>query len=76
MFYVKVTQMCSTLRDPMDYTVHGILQARILEWIAISFSSVLLDIVTGNFCQDNVYKQCLGGCYFYKKSVFSEEVLQ
>jgi len=22
----------------MDYTVHGILQARILEWVAISFS--------------------------------------
>ena len=24
--------------DPMDYTVHGILQARILEWVAVSFS--------------------------------------
>ena len=31
---VKVTQSCSTLCDPMDYTVHGILQARILEWVA------------------------------------------
>ena len=27
---VKVAQPCLTLRDPMDYTVHGILQARIL----------------------------------------------
>ena len=27
---VKVTQLCPTLCDPMDYTVHGILQARIL----------------------------------------------
>ena len=35
---VKVTQSCPTLCDPMDYTVHGILQARILEWIAVSFS--------------------------------------
>ena len=26
------------LRDPMDYTVHGILQARILEWVAFPFS--------------------------------------
>ena len=26
---VKVTQSCLTLCDPMDYTVHGILQARI-----------------------------------------------
>ena len=35
---VKVGQSCSTLCDPMDYTVHGILQARILEWVAIPFS--------------------------------------
>ena len=33
---VKVTQLCPTLCDPMDYnTVHGILQARILEWVAV-----------------------------------------
>ena len=31
---VKVSQLCLTLCDPMDYTVHGILQARILEWVA------------------------------------------
>ena len=31
---VKVAQLCPTLCDPMDYTVHGILQARILEWVA------------------------------------------
>ena len=24
--------------DPMDYTVHGILQARVLEWVAVPFS--------------------------------------
>ena len=35
---VKVTQSCLTLGDPMDYTVHGILQARILEWVAFPFS--------------------------------------
>ena len=35
---VKVTQLCLTLCDPKDYTVHGILQARILEWVAFSFS--------------------------------------
>ena len=35
---VKVTQSCLTLCDPMDYTVHGILQARILERIAFPFS--------------------------------------
>ena len=35
---VKVAQLCPTLYDPMDYTVHGILQARILEWVAFPFS--------------------------------------
>ena len=35
---VKVTQSCLTLCHPMDYTVHGILQARILKWVAIPFS--------------------------------------
>ena len=35
---VKVTQSCPTLCDPMYYTTHGILQARILEWAAFPFS--------------------------------------
>ena len=35
---VKVAQSCLTLWDPMDYTVHRILQARILEWVAFPFS--------------------------------------
>ena len=35
---VKVVQSCPMLCDPMDYTVHGILQARILEWVVIPFS--------------------------------------
>ena len=35
---VKVAQLCPTLCDPMDYTVHGLLQARILEWVAFPFS--------------------------------------
>ena len=29
--------------QPMDYTVHGILQARLLEWVAFPFSGDLLD---------------------------------
>ena len=37
---VEVTQSCPTLCDPMDYSVHGILQARILEWEAFLFSRV------------------------------------
>ena len=35
---VKVAHSCSTLCNPMDYTVHGILQASILEWVAFPFS--------------------------------------
>ena len=35
---VKVAQSCLTLGDPMDYTVRGIFQARILEWVAFPFS--------------------------------------
>ena len=39
----EVPQSCPTLCDPMDYSlpgssVHGIFQARVLEWVAISFS--------------------------------------
>ena len=40
----KSLQLCPTLCDPMDcsplgFSVHGILQGRTLEWVAISFSS-------------------------------------
>ena len=35
---VKVAQSCLTLYNPMDYTVHGILQARIMELVAVPFS--------------------------------------
>ena len=35
---VKVTQSYPTLCYPMDYTIHGILQARILEWVAFPLS--------------------------------------
>ena len=36
---LKLAQSCPTLCDFMDYTVHGTLQARILEWVAYPFSS-------------------------------------
>ena len=42
---IEVAQSCPTLCDPMDCSllgssVHGIFQARVLEWVAISFSSL------------------------------------
>ena len=46
----EVTQSCPTLCDPVDCSppgssIHGILQARILEWLAISFSNMLSRLV-------------------------------
>ena len=40
---IEVAQSCPTLCDPMNYSlpgssIHGIFQARVLEWVAISFS--------------------------------------
>ena len=35
---VKFTQSCLILCNPLDYTVRGILQVRILEWVAFPFS--------------------------------------
>ena len=48
----KSLQLCPTLCDPMDYSlpsssVHGLLQARILEWVAIPFSRV--SCIAGRF---------------------------
>ena len=57
---VKVYQLCPIICDPMDYTVHGILQARILEWVAFPFSrgssqsrdqTQLCGIARGFFCE-------------------------
>ena len=33
----KSLQWCPTLYDPTDYAVHGILQVRILKWVAVPF---------------------------------------
>ena len=55
---VKVAHSCLTLCDPMDYTVHGILQARILEWVAYIFSS-------GSFWPRNwTWVSCIAGRFF------------
>ena len=40
---VKVIQSCWTLCDPMNFTDHEILQARIQEWVTYPFSSDLPD---------------------------------
>ena len=45
----EVAQLCPTLSDPMDCSlpgssIHGIFQARVLEWGAIAFSASSLDV--------------------------------
>ena len=55
----EVAQSCLTLRDPMDCSlpgssVHGILQARVLEWGAIAFSSYL-GLVLSIFIHNGIY---------------------
>ena len=52
----EVAQLCPTLSDPMDYSlpdssVHGIFQARVLEWGAIAFS---VGQLTTKKCQQNL----------------------
>ena len=41
----EVAQLCLTSSDPMDYSlpassIHGIFQARVLEWVAVAFSVI------------------------------------
>ena len=55
---VKVAQLCLTLCDPMDYTVHGILQARILEWVAVPFSR------KSSQHRDQTEVSCIAGGFF------------
>ena len=55
---VKVAQSCPTLCNPMDYTVHGILQARILEWVAFPFSK------GSSQTRDWTQVSCIAGRFF------------
>ena len=65
MFFVKVvfafclfTQLCPTLCDPMAYIVHGILWARILEWVAFPFSR------GSSQPRKRTQVSCIGGTFF------------
>ena len=58
----EVAQVCPTLRDPMDCSlpgssIHGIFQARVLEWGAIAFSERKVEACTYiNTCRFHSYK--------------------
>ena len=55
---VKVTQLCLTLCDPLDKAVHGILQAKILEWVAFLFSR------GSSQSRDQTQVSCMAGGFF------------
>ena len=60
---VLVTQLCLTLGDPMNCSllvssVHGILQARILEWVAMPSPGDLANLVI------RTQVSCIAGSFF------------
>ena len=60
MVCAKLLQLCMILCDPMDCSpprssVHGILQARMLEWIAVSFS------MESSQPRDQIQVSCIAG---------------
>ena len=76
-----VTQSCLTLCDPMDCSppgtsVHGILLARILEWVAISFSRVIFLTQGSNpgllHCRQVLYHLSLKGEYIMRNAWLDE----
>ena len=60
---VKVTQLHPTLCNPTDYTVYGIFQARILDWVAVPFSR--------GFSQprDRTQVFCIAGRFFNSRAI-------
>ena len=62
----EVAQSCPTLHDPMDCSlpgssVHGIFQARVLEWGAITFSAYYIYCCSTRPCRTS--KLCLLSCF-------------
>ena len=71
----EVAQSCPTLSNPMDCSppgssIHGIFQARVLEWVAIAFSIVeasmwLIFVCASNILESNVYSLIVEILYIY-----------
>ena len=57
-YEVKVSQSCPTLCSPMGYIIHGILQARILEWVAFLSSR------GSSQPRDQTQVSCIAGRFF------------
>ena len=70
----EVAQLCPTLSDPMDCSppgssVHGIFQARVLEWDAIAFS-----VCNNSFNSHNSPKNSIAVIPFYRSETVCEEI--
>ena len=73
----KVAQLCLTLYDPTDYTVPGILQARILEWVAFPFSrgssqprdQTQVSHIAGGFFPNSAIRKALNGKEIQKRDM-------
>ena len=65
--WVKVAQSCPTFCNPMDYIVHGILQARILEWVTFPFSR------GSSQPRDRTQVSCTAGGFFTSRPFPSKE---
>ena len=83
----EVAQLCPTLSDPMDCilpgsSAHGILQARVLEWVAIkstlqklcSFTSIYSTKI--NFALSLLLSLCWMLNSFFKKKIFKWRLFQ
>ena len=67
----EVAQSCPTLRDPMDCSlpgssIHGIFQARVLEWSAIAFS---LDDARTSVLGNWIYGNALNWCKEHRRNI-------
>ena len=60
---VKVVQLYLTLCNLTDYTFHGILQTRILEWVAIPFSG------GSSQPRDRTLVSCIAGGFFASQAI-------
>ena len=71
----EIAQSCPTLCDPMDcslpgFSVHGIFLARVLEWVAISFSR------GSSWLRDQTQVSCIAGRSFtvWSKPIMGDQV--
>ena len=70
----EVTQSCPTLRDPMDCSppgssIHGIFQARILEWVAIAFSEQIF------LTRDQTQVSCIDRWILYHWATWEAQII-